>query len=71
MERLQASDTAHPSEVIPYSLWQLVRYFLLLGSLGLNRYRTLRVLHCVRRDPSTGCRARGSTLLRHASQKTT
>ena len=26
----------HPQEVIPYSLWQLVRYFLKLGTLGFG-----------------------------------
>src|SRR5215831_8237530 len=38
MDRTQAegSTTAQPSEPVPYTLWQLIRYFLRLGTLGFG-----------------------------------
>ena len=30
------STSAQPSEPVPYTLWQLVRYFLRLGTLGFG-----------------------------------
>jgi chromate transporter len=30
------STSAHTSEPVPYTLWQLVRYFLRLGTLGFG-----------------------------------